>query len=115
MALPAGVPQTGRGPLQIIRRDWEIFAAAGLMVFVLVVLDLAFLRTPGLILALVPLAFIIIAAILPVGWKTIAAWTAACGALAALLGDWRLASLAYSAIVLGVLHAVHRALKRTSP
>ena len=105
----------GPGPIEALKADWEIFAAAGLMVLVLAALDLVSLNTPALVLSLVPFAFPIAAALYPVGWKTIAAWTAACVALAALMGDWRFASLSYSAVVIGILLAVHRAVTRARP
>jgi hypothetical protein len=96
----------------ILRAHWEIAGALALMVAVLVVLDTVSLGRPELILSCAPIVFLGLAAFCRMEPVHLGAWTAACVALALAMGDWRFVGLAYPAVVLAVLIAVHRRLRR---
>jgi hypothetical protein len=97
----------------ILRANWEIAGALALMVAVLVVLDTVSLGRPELILSCAPIVFLGLAAFCRMGPVHLGAWAAACGALALVMGDWRFLGLAYPAVVLAVLIAVHRRWRRS--
>jgi hypothetical protein len=101
---PAGSSPAGAAA----RAHWEVLAAVGILVGVLLVIDGASIRQPVLLLSFGPLAFLTFAAVFPLTAEAVAAWIAGFVGLALTSQDARYAGLAYPAIALVIPLLIHR-------
>jgi len=105
----ADTPRMRRPVLDaLIRDNWEVLAALGIMIAVLGSLDLGWLRSPLLLLSAVPLLFLMTCAVAGLTWRLVLLWLLSCVALAALLGDWVYAGLGYPAVGGALLLGIQR-------
>jgi hypothetical protein len=88
------------------RAHWEVLTAVAILIFVLVVLDAESIRAPWLVLSLLPLVFLVRAALFPLTVEGAAAWSAALSGFGLTAHDARYAGLAYPAVVLALLLVV---------
>jgi hypothetical protein len=92
----------------IVREHWEVFGAAGIFAVVLLVIDAGSLGAPVLGLSLVPLAFLVLAALIPLTIGQVLIWISGILLLAIIEGEPRFVGLAYPAVIVFALLAVER-------
>ena len=97
----------------VARAHWEVLAAVGILVGVLLVIDGASIGEPMLLLSFGPLAFLTFAAVFPLTVEAVAAWIAGFVGFALTSRDARHAGLAYPAIALVIPLLIHRLLRRS--
>ena len=91
-----------------LRDRWELVAAAIIFIGVLAVIDVVWLRQPGLLLSVAPFAFLLVAALVPLRLRWVGAWIGAFILLALATGRWSYAGLTLPALILALLRAMRR-------
>jgi len=86
----------------------EVLAATAIFVAVLAVIDAAAFQNASVVLSLLPFLFMVVAALVPLTLRWVAAWIGAVVVPAVISGHARYAGLAYPAILVGVLLMAQR-------
>jgi hypothetical protein len=92
----------------VVRRHWEVVAAFAILLGVLATIDAGFLKRPALLLSLAPLAFMLVAALVPLTTRIVSIWLLAFAALGLLTRDTTLIGLGYPALIVLVLMSFQR-------
>ncbi len=101
-------PETPEPAWRAVRASWEVAGAAAILLAVLAIIDVGAAGEPRLVLSFGPLVFLIVAALARLTPTLIVSWGAGWVALAATAGDARYAGLAYPAVAVALLLALHR-------
>ncbi len=90
------------------RTHWEVLLAVAILFGVLFTIDTFALARPALTLTLAPLAFLVLAALVPLRRSSVVIWVGVFAALALVMADTRIVGLAYPAVALLVLLLLRR-------
>lgn len=101
-------PERSHPWTRIVRSHWEVASAAGILLLVLAVIDVAAIHEPRLLLSLCPLSFMLTAAVSRLTPPRVVAWIAAFIVLALATGEMRYSGLGYAAVAVAFLQLLRR-------